>query len=165
MIENEIGINSFRNEWQKASISILFTHGMLFNSYERFFKSYDLTTQQYNILRILYDQYPDPVSTSFLREKMMDKMSDASRLVNRLASKELVLVSPNTSDKRLVNILISERGINTIKEITGKAFLMDEMLQGLTEEEAMQLTDLLYKSRESIRKVNESRAAAAQDHS
>lgn len=157
-LESEIGITSFRNEWQKASVSILFTYGHLFNSYERFFKEFELTTQQYNILRILSDQYPEPVSTSFLRDKMLDKMSDASRLVNRLASKGLVAVTPNTVDKRLVNIVLSKPGLDVVKRVSEKAHLMDELLQGLTEQDAKDLVHLLLKTRDSIRQVNESRS-------
>lgn len=162
-LENEIGISSFRNEWQKASISILYTHGIVFNSYERFFKEHDLTTQQYNILRILHEQYPEPVTTSFLREKMLDKMSDASRLVNRLANKGLVAVSPNTSDKRLVNIVISEKGLETIYNVKEQYQIIDELLTGLSEEEAAQLTKLLYKVRESIQNVYDARAVKADE--
>ncbi len=153
-LETEIGISNFRNEWQKASLSILYTHGILFNTYERFFKEKGLTTQQFNILRILGDQYPEPVTTSFLRERMLDKMSDASRLVNRLANKGLVSVSPNTSDKRLVNILLTEKGLETVSLITGSYSVQDELLSGITEEEAAQLSKLLYKARESIKSVH-----------
>ncbi|MDX5423466.1 MAG: MarR family transcriptional regulator [Hymenobacteraceae bacterium] len=155
ILENEIGIASFRNEWQKASVSILYTYGFLSNGYESFFKKHGLTSQQYNAMRILRDQYPKPVSTSFLREKMLDKMSDASRLVSRLQAKGLVDVSQNQYDKRLVNILISAEGQKVISNIDTDLPNLDAMLQGLTEEEASTLTELLYKVRESIKTADE----------
>ena len=162
ILENEIGISSFRNEWQKASMSILYTYGFLSNGYENFFRKHGLTTQQYNALRILRDQYPKPVSTSFLREKMLDKMSDASRLVSRLGVKGLVKVSQNASDKRLVNILISEDGRRIINEIDVNLHQLDALVQGITEEEAENLVELLYKVRESLRNVNDRISSAEQ---
>lgn len=147
---DEIGIREFRNEWQKASISILYTHGIVINAYEKFFKQYDLTVQQYNALRILRASFPKPVSTSFLRDKMLDKMSDASRLVSRLALKELVEVKQNASDKRLVNILISDKGLKVLEVIDGGLHQLDDKYSGLTEEEATKLVELLYKVRKSF---------------
>ncbi|MCC9168337.1 MarR family winged helix-turn-helix transcriptional regulator [Pontibacter harenae] len=158
MIENEMGIPAFRNEWQKASIGIVFTYGLLYNGYEKFFKKHGLTSQQYNILRILNDKHPEPVSTSYLREMMLDKMSDASRLVNRLSSKGLVDVSQNPSDKRLVNIVLSDKGVRTCQQVLQDIHNLDAYLKGISEDEAKQLTDLLFKVRESIRDVEETNA-------
>lgn len=155
ILENEIGITSFRNEWQKASVSILYTYGFLSNGYESFFKKYNLTSQQYNALCILRDQFPKPVSTSFLREKMLDRMSDASRLVSRLSAKNLVTVTQNPADKRLVNILISAEGQKMCNLIDQDLPSLDFMLQGISEEEASTLVELLFKVRESIRTVEE----------
>lgn len=149
--ENEVGLTYFRNEWQKASFSILYTYGFLANSYERFFKRHGLTNQQYNALRILRDLFPKPVSTSFLREKMLDKMSDTSRLVSRLEAKGLVEVTKNAADKRLVNILISKEGQKVVGAIDHDLYQLDVMMQGLTEEEAKTLIKLLYKVRESLK--------------
>ncbi|RDV16339.1 MarR family transcriptional regulator [Pontibacter diazotrophicus] len=162
ILENEIGISAFRNEWQKASVSILYTYGFLSNGYESFFKQHGLTTQQYNALRILRDQFPKPVSTSFLREKMLDKMSDASRLVSRLGAKGLVEVTQNTADKRLVNIVISEEGQKVIGTIDKDLHQLDAVMQGLTEEEAKTLVELLYKVRESLKTADERIAAKEQ---
>ncbi|WP_299760641.1 MarR family transcriptional regulator [uncultured Pontibacter sp.] len=154
-LNNQIGINSFRNEWQKASVSILYTYGYLSNGYETFFKKHSITSQQYNALRILRDQFPKPVSTSFLREKMLDKMSDASRLVSRLSAKGLVEVTQNPSDKRLVDILISADGQELCNIIDKELYQLDAMMQGLTEEEATTLVDLMEKVRHSIQTTEE----------
>lgn len=159
-LAQEIGISSFRNDWQKASISILYTYGFMSNGHEQFFKRHGLTSQQYNVLRILHDQFPKPVSTSFLREKMLDKMSDASRLVNRLNVKGLVEVAQNSTDKRLVNILISGEGQKMFDSIEGDLPNLDALMQGLTLEEAQQLTMLLDKVRESIMSLEERTSTA-----
>lgn len=111
--------------------------------------------QQYNTLRILRDQFPKPVSTSFLREKMLDKMSDASRLVSRLGAKGLVDVKQNPSDKRLVNIVISEEGQKMLQKIDKDLHHLDAILQGITEEEAETLVALLCKVRASLKKESD----------
>lgn len=164
-LENETGIRSFRNKWQRASISLIYTNGFLINGYETFFKKYDITAQQYNALRILKDQYPKPISTSFLRENMLDKMSDASRLVSRLSSKELVDVSPNSYDKRLVNIVLSEKGLQLLTVIEKEIFELDSLLHGISEEEADQLVELLSKVRSHIKAHNEQEPSPVNLHS
>lgn len=155
ILEKEFGISSFRNDWQKASMSLIYTSGLLTNGYESFFKKHNMTTQQYNALRILRDQFPKPVSTSFLREKMLDKMSDASRLVSRLSAKGLVTVTQNPADKRLVNILISQEGQRICSTIDGDLPNLDALIQGLSEDEATTLVELLYKVRESLKTADE----------
>jgi DNA-binding MarR family transcriptional regulator len=149
-LEHEVGIKAFRNDWQKASMNVIITYGLLFNSHEEFFRKFDLTAQQYNIMRILRDVYPKPISTSVLRTRMLDKMSDTSRLVSRLKSKGLVEVDRNSNDKRLVNILISSKGQDLLEVIDHELYKLDNLLQGLSEEEAMQLCHLLEKVRKSI---------------
>ncbi|MBC5991753.1 MarR family winged helix-turn-helix transcriptional regulator [Pontibacter cellulosilyticus] len=150
-LENEVGYKYFRNEWQKASMSILYTQGLLYNTYENFFKQFGLTFQQYNALRILRDQFPKPVSTSFLREKLLDKMSDASRLVSRLSAKGFVTVTQNPSDKRLVNILVSDTGLKVLEGLDDALPELDQKLYGITEEEAGQVAQLLQKLRTSLK--------------
>jgi DNA-binding MarR family transcriptional regulator len=148
--ENEVGIK-IRNEWQKASLNLLYTYGFLFNGYESFFKRYGLTTQQYNAVRILQEQYPNPISTSGLRDKMLDKMSDTSRLISRLNAKGFVDVKQNPHDKRLVNIILSEKGHRLMESIEPELNLLDSMMNGLSEEEATVLSELLTKVRASVK--------------
>jgi DNA-binding MarR family transcriptional regulator len=158
--ENEVGIK-IRNEWQKASLNLLYTSGFLFNGYESFFKRHGLTTQQYNALRILRDQYPTPISTSGLRDKMLDKMSDTSRLVSRLNAKGFVDVKQNPHDKRLVNIILSEKGHDLMAGIDPELSLLDGLLNDLSEEEATQLSELLSKVRKSIKTASKHIRAAS----
>ncbi|HRG90614.1 MAG TPA: helix-turn-helix domain-containing protein, partial [Chitinophagales bacterium] len=83
-IEELIKQTKFRDEKHKAIISILYTANLLNNFHEDYFKQFDLTSQQYNALRILRGQHPNPATVNLIRERMMDKMSDASRIVERL---------------------------------------------------------------------------------
>ncbi len=148
--QRSVGVFAYRNEWQRASLNIILTNSLLLNSYEEFFKRHDITAQQYNIMRILREHYPKPVSTSVLRNHMLDKMSDTSRLVGRLKTKGLVVVERNVSDKRLVNIVISDKGLELLEQIASEFHKVDNLMQGLTEKEATTLADLLEKARESI---------------
>ncbi|WP_018477850.1 MarR family winged helix-turn-helix transcriptional regulator [Pontibacter roseus] len=161
-LESETGIKTFRNDWQKASMNIILTYGLLYNSHEDFFRQYDLTAQQYNIMRILREAFPKPISTSVLRNRMLDKMSDTSRLVSRLKSKGLVEVCRNASDKRLVNIVLSTKGHNLLAAIDGELYKLDNMLQGLSEEEAVQLSQLLEKARKSLQTADKRIKALAE---
>lgn len=160
-LEREVGISAFRNDWQKASLSVILTYGLLFNSHEEFFREFELTAQQYNIMRILREKAPKPISTSILRDCMLDKMSDTSRLVSRLKSKGLVEVDRNSNDKRLVNIIISQKGQKLLSVIDEELYRLDNMMQGLTEEEAVQLSTLLEKARTSIRTADKRLAVLA----
>ena len=162
-LEREVCMIAIRNEWQKASLNIILTNGLLINGYEEFFRKNDLTAQQYNILRILRDQFPKPISTSVLRGYMLDKMSDTSRLVSRLKAKGLVEVDRNSNDKRLVNILISAKGQKLLNLIDFELYKLDNLLQGLTEEEAAQLSSLLEKARVSIKTADERLAEVVQE--
>ncbi|MCJ8163534.1 hypothetical protein MKJ04_01685 [Pontibacter sp. E15-1] len=103
------------------------------------------------------------MSTSFLREKMLDKMSDASRLVSRLAGKGFVVVNQNPVDKRLVNIVISDEAQKLLAEIDTHMHELDAMLQDLSEEEALQLVDLLHKVRLSVQNRVDQPVSSSED--
>ena len=83
-LENDIQQREFRNESQKAILNILFTSYFIQDKMNELFKEYDITRQQYNVLRILRGQHPGHASVNLIRERMLDKMSDASRIVERL---------------------------------------------------------------------------------
>lgn len=146
-IEQEISQKRFRNPWQKSVINLLFTHSWLQLRLKEYMKEYGITPQQYNVLKILKGQGEMPVSTCVVRDRMLDKMSDVSRIVARLQEKGLVEVARAHHDKRLVDILISRKGLTLIDEMDANTQTMDNLLQNLSEGEATQLSDLLDKLR------------------
>lgn len=116
-IEKEIVQSKFKNALQKAIVNILFTGNWL-NSHEAsVLKPYGLTIQQYNILRILRGQHPKPATISLLTERMLDKMSNASRLVDKLLAKGLVDRHICPSDRRQANVLINDKGLALLLEM------------------------------------------------
>lgn len=147
-IEDEISQKKkFKNEWHRAVVNILFTSGWLQLRMKEYMKTYGITVQQFNVLRILKGQYPNPISTNLIRERMLDKMSDVSRIISRLQEKKLVAVKKASHDKRLVDIVISIKGLDLLKTIDSEDHHLDVIMNTLTEEEAAQLSNLLDKAR------------------
>ncbi|MDX2283967.1 MAG: MarR family transcriptional regulator [Bacteroidia bacterium] len=137
----------FRNPWHKLAVNLIYSHNWLMDHHKSSFKPYDITVQQYNVLRILRGQYPNPISTSDIRSRMLDKMSDVSRIVDRLVRKELLTRVVCPSDKRLVDVVITEKGLGLLKELDDLNNQMDLLARHLTHEEAELLSQLLDKMR------------------
>ena len=137
---------TFRNSYHKTTLNFIFTGRWIFNLHNELFKTYGLTLQQYNVLRILKGQYPKTATVKLVRERMLDKMSDASRIVENLRKKKLVERSLNIGDRRRVDIVITAKGIDLLNSIEEKeSIAMDSFLSKLSEKEAEQLNSLLDK--------------------
>lgn len=146
-IEKEIQQQqNFRNYYQKAIVNILFSSSWLQEKIKNFLEVGDITPQQYNILRILRGS-KQPISTLQIRERMLDRMSDTSRIVDRMLKKGLVEKSVHSTDKRLVDVTISELGLSILDKLDSKNDELDNIMQSLTPEEAMILNRLLDKMR------------------
>lgn len=146
-LEDEIKQNSFRNEYHKLAVNLIFTNSWLMSKIYELLDEYDLTPQQFNLLRILRGQYPKPASISLLKERMLDKMSDASRLVERLLAKGLVERKICPEDRRKVDVVITKKGLKLLEKIDKTDNEMDNYLKNLSEVEAKKLNELLDKLR------------------
>ncbi len=147
-IEEEIQQKKFRNEYQKSAINLIYTYGWLHNKQKNFFSQYHITSQQYNVLRILKGQFPDAISTSEIRSRMLDKNSDASRIVDRLSTKDLVRKITCKSDKRLVDVSLSNKGFELLAQIDTKILEFDNLFSSINIEEAKELNRILDKLRD-----------------
>lgn len=145
-IEKDIQQVNFRNEFQKMGINLLFTANWLNERIGRVLATEDITQQQYNILRILRGS-DLPLSTLQIRERMLDKMSDTSRIVDRLIVKELVQKAACKADKRLVDITLTEKGLLLIQKLDQFNDQIDAILKSVTENEAATLNQILDKLR------------------
>lgn len=145
-IEEEIKQNKFRNGNQKAIINLLYTVNWLQNLQQEIFKPFGITAQQFNILRILRGQYPNAISATEIKSRMIDKNSDVSRLLDRLIQKNLIVKKVCPVDKRAADILITNAGLDILKSLDAEEKKLDGLL-ALTEDEANQLSDLLDKAR------------------
>lgn len=145
-IEQDIQQASFRNEFQKMGINLLFTANWLNEQIGKILSEEGVTQQQYNILRILRGS-DTPLSTLKIRERMLDKMSDTSRIVDRLIAKELVLKNTCEKDKRLVDITLSPKGLELVNQLDQFNDRIDALLKGINESEAATLNQILDKIR------------------
>lgn len=146
-IEKDIQQQVFRNVHQKATVNIIFSANWLNEQIKGFLDTENITQQQYNILRILRGSNR-PMSTLQIRERMLDKMSDTSRIVERLLKKGLVEKKVCPTDKRLVDVIIAKKGAALLEKLDKKNADLDSILHGLTTEEAQMLNQLLDKMRE-----------------
>lgn len=146
-IDKEIQSTNFEDSYHKVIINISYTYNWLSNASREKFEKHNLTTQQFNILRILRGQYPNPATINLLKERMIDKMSDASRIVDRLIQKGMVSRCTNKQDRRAVDIRISDLGLEVLSTMDNEFKAKDMLKDNLTEEEAAQLSDLLDKLR------------------
>jgi DNA-binding MarR family transcriptional regulator len=139
--------SKFKSEHQKMLINILFTSGWLSSAHTAQLKPHGISVQQYNILRILRGQHPNPATVNLLIERMLDKNSNASRLVEKLRLKKLVERSICKDDRRAVNVLITKKGLELLVELDKLEEHFIAHLQNISEKEAEQLNILLDKLR------------------
>jgi DNA-binding MarR family transcriptional regulator len=147
-IGREIKQEKFKNEHQKMLINILFTSSWLSSKHACVLKPYGISIQQYNILRILRGQYPTPVTINLLIDRMLDKNSNASRLVEKLRLKKLVDRAICEKDRRAVNVVITQRGLALLTELDKQEELFLKNLKNLSSREAELLSSLLDKLRD-----------------
>ena len=146
-LEQDIKQAKFRNEHHKAGINIIYTCNWMMERNKALFDAENITPQQFNILRILRGAAPKPISTLQIRERMLDRMSDTSRMVDRLVLKGLASKKTCASDKRLVDISITETGLQLLQRLDLKNNEMDAVLDALSENEVKSLNSLLDKIR------------------
>jgi uncharacterized lipoprotein YddW (UPF0748 family) len=146
-LEKDINQQKFRNEKQKSIINIIYTYHWITERLRLLLEPEDLTMQQYNILRILRGSAPKPLSTLQIRERMLDKMSDTSRIVDRLILKGLVSKKTSKADKRLVEVQISEKGKRLLAKLDQKNLQMDNIIGPISDKDMKALNKILDKMR------------------
>lgn len=146
-LEEDIQQQKFRNAHQKAAINLIYTLSWMKDKTKVIFDAEDITSQQFNILRILRGSFPQPLSTLQIRERMLEKMSDTSRIVDRLIAKGVVKKVTCKNDRRLVDIIITDKGKKMLERLDAKQEEIDGILGNLSEKDANILSDLLDKIR------------------
>lgn len=146
-LEKDISQRSFRNLQQKSIVNLIYTYHWVVEKIKHYLSAEDITLQQYNILRILRGSYPTPLSTQQIRDRMLDKMSDTSRIVDRLIVKGMVQKNISRSDKRLVDVIITEDGRNFLGKMDLHNEELDNVITNLSDEEMNSLNNLLDKIR------------------
>jgi DNA-binding MarR family transcriptional regulator len=146
-IEDAIQVKGFPSRQQKLSINLIYTTSWADVKLQEFFGEYDLTSSQYNVLRILRGQHPKPLSTSQITERMIHRNAGASRLVDRLIIKGFAAKSVSETDRRMVNVSITPEGLKALAKMDTERDRIDRIYSALTEDEIDQLNHLLDKLR------------------
>lgn len=146
-LEEEIKQKTFESEHQKAVLNVMVTSGWYNNLNSTILKPFGISPQQYNVLRILRGQLPKPVMLSIIQERMLDKMSNASRLVDKLVEKNLVSRHQCCHNRRQVDILISDTGLELLNKTDGLIKDGYSLTTKITEDEAKELNRILDKIR------------------
>lgn len=146
-ISEDIQQKSFESEFAKAIINVFYTSSWLGQKHQKLFKSYGLTSPQFNVLRILRGQYPSPATVNLIIDRMLDKSSNASRIVDKLESKGLVLRRQCPHDRRAVDVIITDAGLDLLKQMDGELKQFELGMQKLSSQESEQLNALLDKMR------------------
>ncbi len=137
--------NSLPDPYQKACFNLVSSYHWLINQENEFFKPLGITLQQFNILKIVFNVHPQKISGTDIKERLHDKNSDVSRLLDRLVLKKLVKKNKHASDKRAINVSITNKGLVLLKKI-GVKYSKNKFLNTLTLKEVAQLNKLLVKS-------------------
>lgn len=146
-LEKEINQKKFRNEAHKLGVNLIYTFNWLNHIQSDFLKPSGITSQQFNVLRILRGQNPNPASVKLIRERMLDKMSDASRIVEKLRLKSFVERVTSAADRRECEVYITQKGLDLLAEIDKENDKQDKVFSNLSKEEIHQLNILLDKLR------------------
>lgn len=147
-IEEAIKQKKFRSEYQKLVVNLLYTSSWIQQFSNNLLKPYGISQEQFNLLRILRGMHPEPATIKLLTERMIDKMSNASRLVEKLRMKGLVERTECSGDRRRVDVQITEKGLALLEDASNAVDVRGDAYMGaLSEEEAKMLNDLLDKLR------------------
>jgi DNA-binding MarR family transcriptional regulator len=149
-LEDEIKVSKFRNRRQKLHVNLIYTHSWVVGRAQKTFQAHGITMQQFNILRILRGQYPEPSTIQLLKERMLDKQPDASRLIDRLCQKEYVASTVCKDDRRKVDVVITDAGLALLERMEDDVNALEKVYETLTDPEIDQLNDLLDRIRNSV---------------
>ena len=149
-IGQDIKQEKFASEKSKATLNIIFTGNWIIQQQNEILKPFGITVQQYNVLRILRGQQGKPITILGITERMLDRMSNASRLVDKLLDKKLVERRECSNDRRAVDILILQKGLDLLKEVEVFQHQWESKLSQMNEEKLKVLNELLDEFRGSV---------------
>lgn len=146
-IEEAINQKEFKDPYNKLVVNLLYTHGYLVSAQNSVLKPYELSPEQYNVLRILRGQNGVPTTVSSIQDRMLNKMSNASRLVDKLKLKGLIERQECLSDRRQVDIIITEKGLQVLEDIQPQLDGSNHRIINLDQDEVELMNSLLDKLR------------------
>lgn len=146
-LEEEIRQSKFESMHQKAVLNVIFTANWINSRFRDIFKPYDLTPQQYNVLRILRGRHPKSANPGEIKDVMLDKNPDLTRLCDRLCKVGMITRTVNKNNRRKMNIKITDKGLEVLAQLDPEMRRLQETMVFISEEESASLSDLLDKMR------------------
>jgi DNA-binding MarR family transcriptional regulator len=146
-LSEEIKTSKFESETHKAILNVMFTGNWYSSEGGKFFKLHNLSSEQYNVLRILRGSNPNNLCLKDITSRMLDKNSNTSRIIKKLELKKLIDIAGHETDKRFYQIGINKNGLQLLAQIDTEFKSANPHKSGLTENEAKILNDLLDKMR------------------
>ena len=146
-IEDEIRQREFTDDYRRLLTNLLFTNNWLNQQLMPFFKELGLTLQQHNVLAILRGQHSDPVCFGDIQNRMVDRNSNVTRLIDKLIEKGYVTRDICPSNRRMIEVRITEAGIGKLQQVDDSFPKLFAKLHNLTQEEAVMVSNLLDKLR------------------
>ncbi len=135
----------FKSPKARVEVGLMILAGMLQHDMNRYFKPFGITPQQYNVLRILRGQYPTAVPINLIKERVIDKMCDASRIVDRLVKLNLVEKNINTRDKRVADVVITNKALSLMEEVDAQFYNKNCVAYTLNETDTELFNELIDK--------------------
>jgi DNA-binding MarR family transcriptional regulator len=146
-IEEAIKQSEFKDSYNKVVVNLLYTHSYLVSFQTAVLKPMDLSPEQYNVLRILRGQQGKPATIAAIQERMLNNMSNASRLVDKLKAKELVKREECPLNRRQVDVVITEKGLALLELLEPQINAINKKAIHLEDQELDLLNRLLDKLR------------------
>lgn len=146
-LEHDIQQEKFHNEHEKAAVNILYTSGWLHKINADRLKGHGITPEQFNVLRILRGSHPKALMLADITSRMLDKNSNATRLVEKLRQKGLVTRVICENNRRQVDISITDKGLSLLKNIDHEEAKWIATLKNISKTEAQELNRILDKLR------------------
>ena len=150
-IEEEINQSKFNSSQEKAIVNIIFTANAIEDAFKKALKMYDISLPQYNVLRILKGRKDGYATCGDLKDVMLDKNPDVTRLCDKLVLKKLIVRSNNKNNRRQILLRISDKGLTALEEINPYFVAVNEGLNGIDPEKLEQISDILDEIRDSLR--------------
>jgi MarR family multiple gene transcriptional regulator MgrA len=142
-IEDIIQQKKFNDDYHRAYVGVAYLYNQIDYIQQQLFKEYDVTPQQYNALRILRGQHPRPATVGLIKERMIDRNSDASRIVERLRKAEFVERVTCENDRRAVDVVITAKGLELLTKLDPIVNTINDPLRMLGKEEIGELNTML----------------------
>jgi DNA-binding MarR family transcriptional regulator len=147
-IEDVIKTTAMLDNSKRIVLNVLYTQNVITDKFNEILKPYELSSEQYNVLRILRGQKGNPANMCVIQERMLAKTSNTTRLVDKLLLKKLVTRNVCPENRRKIEVLITQKGLDILNELDPKVINHEQFFsKNLDSDELEQLNQLLEKYR------------------